>query len=79
MKWLLIVMALNGEPLHKEVVYADEKMCDRAVTRILEADGKAICIPHGEDKGDRMMLNFFDLVDKLQAMEQNKGLDNAPK
>jgi len=69
MKWLLIVMALNGADYHKEITYADQKMCEIAVKRIQEADGKAICIPQGKSKNDEVMLNFFDLVDKLQEKD----------
>ena len=74
MKFILIAAAMN-----LQMIYPSEDICKQALDIVKEQDPKAICIPKGEDKGDQMMLNFFDLVDKLQAMEQNKALDNDPK
>jgi hypothetical protein len=74
MKFILIAAALN-----LQITYPSQDICKQALDVVKEQDSKAFCIPAGEQKGDQMMLNFFDLIDKLQAMEQNKGLDKTPK
>ena len=74
MKFILIAAALN-----LQMTYPNQEVCQQALDTVIKQDPKAICIPKGEDKSEDMFNQFFKMVDKLQAMEQNKALDNDPK
>jgi|TARA_B110000914_G_scaffold73308_1_gene64262 hypothetical protein len=61
MKWLLISMLLANP-----ITYPDEQTCRTAQNEVLIQDETALCIPAGESQEDRMILNFFNLVDKMK-------------
>jgi hypothetical protein len=67
MKWMLITALLSNP-----ITYQSEDVCKVALAEVSKKDKGAICIPAGETKEDRFVLNFFDLVDKLQTLEQKK-------
>ena len=66
MKFILIAAAMN-----LQMTYPSEDICKQALDVVKEQDPKAICIPKGEDKSQDMFDQFFKMVDKLQAQEQN--------
>ena len=66
MKFILIAAAMN-----LQMTYPSEDICKQALDVVKEEDPKAICIPKGEDKSQDMFDQFFKMVDKLQAQEQN--------
>ena len=66
MKFILIAAAMN-----LQMTYPSEDICKQALDIVKEQDPKAICIPKGEDKSEDMFNQFFKMVDKLQAQEQN--------
>jgi hypothetical protein len=72
MKFILIAAALN-----LQITYPSEDVCKQALDVVKEQDPKAICIPKGEDKSEDMFNQFFKMVDKLQAQEQNKSVDKS--
>lgn len=74
MKWMLITAVLSNP-----VTYPTEDICKTALKELSGKDPKAVCIPAGEDKSDKFLLNFVDIIEKLQALDAQKTLDSNTK
>ena len=69
MKWMLITMMLSNP-----VVYTNEATCEVARMRLADMDQQAVCIPAGQtvSESDAMFDKFFNMVEKMHQMEQEK-------
>tara|TARA_B100000212_G_C27262890_1_gene485324 strand:+ start:222 stop:440 length:219 start_codon:yes stop_codon:yes gene_type:complete len=67
MKFILIATALN-----LQFMYPSQEVCNIALDMVKEQDPKAICIPAGEQPIETMMESFFNMVKRLEEINQNK-------
>ena len=74
MKWMLITMMLANP-----VVYTDEATCEVARMRLADMDQQATCIPAGQtvSESDALFDRFFNMVEKMHSLEQNKSVDKS--
>ena len=70
MKFILIATALN-----LQFMYPSQEVCNIALDMVKEQDPKAICIPAGEQPVDIMMESLFNMITKLEKLNQNKLTD----
>ena len=70
MKFLLIATLLAGTEF--QIVYPNEQICEKALAKVIEQDPKALCIPAGEDAVDTKFAHFFNMIIKLDKLNQNK-------
>jgi len=62
MKWMLISLILNSP-----ITYSDQTVCEQALAQVKTQDETAMCIPAGQSEEEKMVLNFFNLIEKLKA------------
>lgn len=70
MKFMLISMMLANP-----MTYADKATCNQAADALKQMDFEAVCIPAGiehQNASDRMLQNFFDMVNKLEKMQRSQ-------
>ena len=68
----MIKTILISGALGLNIVYPSADVCQTALNAVQPQDPKAICIPAGENEQDQMFSKFFNMVEKLQEMEQQK-------
>ena len=69
-KTLLITTVMN-----LQILYPSADVCEQAKTEILKNDPNAVCIPAGQSlsPADQMFDRFFDLVSKLQKLDNEQS------
>ena len=67
MKFILIATAMN-----LQLAYSSQEICNKALDIIKAQDPKAVCIPAGEQPIETMMESFFNMVKRLEEINQNK-------
>jgi len=71
MNYILFATALN-----LQITYPDQAVCEQALTNVKAQDESAFCIPAGVDKSDQMFDQMFDMIKKMQALD-NKTIDQT--